>query len=361
MTEEADIFSLLRIILARKPSEQAVQDLMKVPVRQTLLRMLVSDEFADNILNGMLRDKALPHEAKSIPFTNNDLVWIRGNIPLSDDSLARLDGLSDWYELFLILLSDRALDDALTMSYNQTARLARMRKRGAAVLAAGRPKPVVRPKPPEKSKPKPAPPPAPVAAKPTKAKAAEPVTPAAKTPKVEPVAAPVVVKEAYEVGSGRKLLDDIRDGLDYGATRNGLHELFKRGAIEILWLHSQAETAGVPAEIAYLIRYIAVRAYMRQEMFETAFTLSNELLQQEILFQGLLPVDKARLSKMYALAALRSGRADRAIALYREMLVRYPEDWEVYYQLADNLGAADLQDAVRYFQYALRFAGRIPP
>lgn len=361
MTEEADIFSLLRIVLARKPSEQAVQDLVKVPVRQTLLRMLVSDEFADNILNVMLRDKELPHEAKSIPLSDGDLLWIRRNVPLSDDSLKRLENLSDWYELFLIFLSDRTLDDALTVSYNQTARLARMRKRGAAVLAAGRPKPIVRAKPIEKPKPKPKAVPAPAPVVETPVKAAEPSLPSAKNPKIEPVAAPVVIQGAYEAGSGRKLLDDIRDGLDYGAARNALHDLFKRGATDILWLQSQTDAAGLPADIAYLIRYIAVRAYMRQEMFETAFTLSNELLQQEMMFRGLLPVDQARLYKMHALAALRSGRADRAVALYREMLVRYPEDWEVYYQLADNLGAAETQDAVRYFQYALRFAGRIPP
>ncbi len=76
MTEETDIITLLRILLARRPSESALEDLVKKPLDQTLLRTLAVDEFANNVLEPMLNDGVMLHDKKNIKLTQADLLWI---------------------------------------------------------------------------------------------------------------------------------------------------------------------------------------------------------------------------------------------------------------------------------------------
>ncbi len=70
--------------------------------------------------------------------------------------------------------------------------------------------------------------------------------------------------------------------------------------------------------------------------------------------------DRTRLLKLHALSALRSGRPDYALQMYRRLIVLYPNDWEYYYQLADNIAHTSPQEAIRYFQYALKLSEKMP-
>lgn len=330
MIQESDIFLLMRIFLARKPSPRAFEDLIGASKQDTALRILINDESYNNILLPMRDDGVMLHDRRDLKLSLEDTDWIAANLPLLDTTIERLDGVFSWYDLYIALLRDARLEAALMTLPGEGGRSDRLRRVASEIAVRGRPP-----------------------------------LPAPDSLREGSAYVPVLGSASGGIKAGRDLLKAISEGLDIQAVWTRLQDLFTKGSADIIWLSRQLpepgdDTAKIDPAIAHAIRYMAARCYGRQSMHDTAFDLTAELTQDTTQVEAMPVGDRTRLLKLHTISALRSGRLDYAIATCRRMVTRYPGDWEYYYQIGDSIAHTDPVEAVRYFRQALCFSEKIP-
>lgn len=372
MSENVD--SALKILLARKPSDKARIELASRPADSLVYGILLSDEFHEKILTPLKEADTFLHDAKKVQLTRDDVQWITAYLPLSSFFRDKLPTVENWRDLYEILLRDKVIRDNLKKLYPTHKHLPRFtatadaiaevlvarRKSGdVGIKAAPVPLPAAKPATPVKM---------PVVTK--GATVAKMIAPAETTAK-KPVAktsedAPdkvLFANPADELVEARELLSSLRGNDSFESLRGKLFKYFgKAQGVGLVWIETQiAEEPLADAYLQYFVRFMVSRVYLRHFMNETCFNLVAELVADKTHLKRLSDFDRSRLLRTYFLSAMRSGRADLAVKCYRDAMVRYPSEWEYYYQVADTIAFQSPQEAMDLYDYALKLGPTMNP
>ena len=402
MSENVD--SALKILLARKPSDKARVELASRPADSLVYGILLSDEFHEKILLPLQEAGTFLHDAKKIVLTRDDVQWISAYLPLSPFFRDKLVSVESWRDLYEILLRDKVIRDNLKTLYETHKHLPRFTEAadtiGDALVARRKSaEPDVTPPPssvsgssgtsPSGTKPpivtrgvtasQPAPlqtaalsmaqsplpaartpdkkPEAPAEAKPPAPKRAE-----AKTSEDAPDKF-LFADSAEELEEASDLLLQLRSTDSFESLRTRLFKYFgKSQGVGLVWIEKQIESN--PLDDPYLeffVGFMVSRVYLRHFMNETCFTLAARLVADKKHMRRLSDFDRSRLLRTYFLAAMRSGRADLAVKCYRDAMIRYPAEWEYYYQVADTIAFQSPEEAMDLYDYALKLGPTMNP
>ncbi len=367
MSENVD--SALKILLARKPSDKARVELAARPADSLAYGILLSDEFHEKILVPLRDDGTFLHDAKKIRLTADDVQWVSAYIPLSAFFRDKLTTVETWRDLYEILLRDKVIRDNLKTLYGHHKQLPRFSETADAIAEAL----VARRKSGDIEPPRPAPQSGDTA---VSLKAA--IKPKATA---KPVADSAVVKKsaektsedapdkvlfadsAEELAEARELLTALRGKDSFETLRGRLFKYFgKAQGVGLVWIEGQIyETPLADAYLQFFVRFMVSRVYLRHFMNETCFTLAAELFADQAHMKRLSDFDRSRLLRTYFLSAMRSGRADLAVKCYRDAMIRYPAEWEYYYQVADTIAFQSPREAMDLYEYALKLGPTMNP
>ena len=386
MSENVD--SALKILLARKPSDKARVELATRPPDSLVYGILLSDEFHEKILTPMRDEEVFLHDTKKVQLTRDDVQWVSAYLPLSSFFRDKLPTVENWRDLYEILLRDKVIRDNLKKLYAEHKHLPRFTQAADAIADAL----VARRKSGDQAvKAEPVPLPAaksaasapvkmPVVTKgatvaklaatsgasaqaPTSQTAAK--TAAQKTTKTSEDAPDKVLfaNPAEELAEASALLNSLRGSESFEALRGKLFKYFgKAQGVGLVWIEDQIRDEPLADPyLQFFVRFMVSRVYLRHFMNETCFNLVSVLVADQQHLRRLSDFDRSRLLRTYFLSAMRSGRADLAVKCYRDAMVRYPAEWEYYYQVADTIAFQSPQEAMDLYDYALKLGPTMNP
>jgi len=349
---DSDISLLLRFLLGREPSERAFVELRTRALSESACRIMLGNEFLTLAEAAFTDGHDLPQFRYPFPErdTLRQVARIIGTTPSTEQQFERA---SEWRIVLRAVIRDGRVKVRIQNDFpahGNHARFFQLREAlapprkpagsdKAAAASADAPPPPARPAPAVVAAAKPEPPRSPVTV----------------------AEAPAALAPSAEIAAAERIVLAAGSGLDFRKVRSALYELYKTSSgLAILHLDKAvAEGRIANGDVAYFCRFLASRVYLRYFMSGTAFDVSDALIRDTARCDALPDSDRRRLFKVNALAAIRSGRAPRAVEIYRAMCHEYPQDWEFAYFLGSTIQGSHPEEAADWFRAAIKLNPKI--
>ena len=121
-TSVVEAVYLMRVLLARRPSQATIEQFASRDSAQNAAVILTSIEFSRCVLEPMRDGLPLGHEARGIGFDRPAAIWFASAFSFSEQTKKGIDAARDWRGLFSVVLADLALISIVRQEYGASSR-----------------------------------------------------------------------------------------------------------------------------------------------------------------------------------------------------------------------------------------------
>ncbi len=309
-----DAFALLRIFLARLPSERAIAEAVSRSIAENIGWVITSKEFRENVLLLMIDGSSTIHDDKDLPILDQDRRWLISSMNLSPNSISTVKKAGSWHELLTAVVLDDSAQALVSSMFANSQRASQFKADVDALKQRNGNKTQTKPKDTSESKP------APKTDTVTKKKSV--LTEVFKDRKSG---------SAEDFSAANAIL-----ALRPGQIKGRLNEFFKKSEhIDILRVRDAALVGDYDSDVMDYISYMCARVYLRMFMSRSAYEITSVLLPRMDSIRLFSDSERARLLKTHAMASIRTGQAAKGLDIYRSLISLYPTDFESNFLLGD--------------------------